>query len=134
MGIDQSPLAAAMKLAQQPRRDMAKALRIGLAWITTDKGTVWHNGMTVGYRSFLGFTADRQRGVVILSNTAADAADLGVPSPGAGYFVAAPFGPIVSLIFVRDRIIDLGELALQLLAMLGPGRVAFLLGVCLVHV
>jgi hypothetical protein len=31
---------------------LAKALRIGLAWITTDKGTVWHNGMTVGYRAF----------------------------------------------------------------------------------
>jgi CubicO group peptidase (beta-lactamase class C family) len=30
MGIDQSPLTAAMKLAQRPRRDMAKAMRIGL--------------------------------------------------------------------------------------------------------
>ena len=79
MAIDQSPLAAAMKLAQQPRRDMAKTLRIGLAWITTDKGVVWHNGMTAGYRSFLGFAADGRRGVIILSNTAVDADDLGLP-------------------------------------------------------
>jgi serine-type D-Ala-D-Ala carboxypeptidase/endopeptidase len=66
-------LAAAMKLAQQPRRTMDRANRIGLAWITTDNGVVWHNGQTGGYRSFLGFTANGRQGVVILSNTAADA-------------------------------------------------------------
>jgi serine-type D-Ala-D-Ala carboxypeptidase/endopeptidase len=77
MGIDGSPLAVAMKLAQQPRRDMGKTIRIGLAWMTTDKGIVWHNGQTGGYRSFLGFTVDGRRGVVILANTAADADDLG---------------------------------------------------------
>jgi serine-type D-Ala-D-Ala carboxypeptidase/endopeptidase len=32
MGIDGPPLAAAMKLAQQPRRDRDKTMRIGLAW------------------------------------------------------------------------------------------------------
>ena len=77
MGIDQSPLAAAMKLAQQPLGDMNKTNRIGLAWMTSRTGIVWHNGGTGGYRSFLGFTADRQRGVVILSNTAVDLDDLG---------------------------------------------------------
>src|SRR5262245_56339300 len=77
MGIDPSPLAAAMKLAQRPRSDMAKTMRIGLAWITTDKGVVWHNGGTGGYRSFLGFTADGRRGVVILANTSVDVDDLG---------------------------------------------------------
>jgi serine-type D-Ala-D-Ala carboxypeptidase/endopeptidase len=77
MGIDESPLAAAMKLAQRPRRDMNKTMRIGLAWMTTDKGIVWQNGLTRGYRSFFGFTADGRRGVVILANTAADADDLG---------------------------------------------------------
>jgi CubicO group peptidase (beta-lactamase class C family) len=76
MGIDQSPLTAAMKLARRPRSQMAKTMRIGLAWITTDRGIVWHNGMTGGYRSFLGFTADGRRGVVILANTATDADDL----------------------------------------------------------
>jgi serine-type D-Ala-D-Ala carboxypeptidase/endopeptidase len=48
MGVDASPLAAAMKLAQQPRRTMDRANRIGLAWITTDNGVVWHNGQTGG--------------------------------------------------------------------------------------
>jgi hypothetical protein len=77
MGIDQSPLAAAMKLAQAPLSDMSKTNHIGLAWMTSRTGIVWHNGGTGGYRSFLGFTADRQHGVVILSNTAVDLDDLG---------------------------------------------------------
>jgi D-alanyl-D-alanine-carboxypeptidase/D-alanyl-D-alanine-endopeptidase len=77
MGIDSSPLAAAMKLAQLPRSETAHAKRIGLAWMTTDRGIVWHDGLTGGYRSFLGFTADGRRGVVILSNTAVDVNDLG---------------------------------------------------------
>jgi serine-type D-Ala-D-Ala carboxypeptidase/endopeptidase len=77
MGIDESPLAAAMRFAQTQRSDMAKTVRIGLAWMTTDKGIVWHSGMTGGYASFLGFTADGRRGLVILTNTAASADDLG---------------------------------------------------------
>jgi len=89
MGIDQSPLAAAMKLAQQPRSDMNKTNRIGLAWMTTDRGIIWHNGGTGGYRSFLGFTADGRRGVVVLSNTAADVDDIGFATLVAG----APIAP-----------------------------------------
>jgi CubicO group peptidase (beta-lactamase class C family) len=77
MGIDPSPLADAMKLAQAPRSDAFKTNRIGLAWMTSRTGIVWHNGETGGYRSFLGFTADRRHGVVILSNTAVDIDDLG---------------------------------------------------------
>jgi CubicO group peptidase (beta-lactamase class C family) len=77
MGVDRSPLAAAMKLAQAPLSDANKTNRIGLAWMTSRTGIVWHNGGTGGYRSFLGFTADRQHGVVILSNTAVDLDDLG---------------------------------------------------------
>ena len=77
MGIDPSPLAEAMKLAQAPRSDMNKTMRIGLAWMTTRKGILWHNGETGGYRSFVGFTADGRHGVVVLSNTDADPDDLG---------------------------------------------------------
>jgi serine-type D-Ala-D-Ala carboxypeptidase/endopeptidase len=77
MGLDPSPLAEAMKFAQEPRRDVNSNMRIGLAWITTGRGIVWHNGGTGGYRSFLGFDAGRRRGVVILCNTAVDVDDLG---------------------------------------------------------
>ncbi len=77
IGVDPSPLTAAMKLAQQPRSDLPKTGRIGLAWMTTPQGIVWHNGGTGGYRSFLGFTADGRHGVVILTNTAVEVDDLG---------------------------------------------------------
>ncbi len=77
MGVDPSPLADAMKLAQAPRSEAFKTNHIGLAWMTSRTGIIWHNGETGGYRSFIGFTADRRHGVVILSNTAADLDDLG---------------------------------------------------------
>jgi serine-type D-Ala-D-Ala carboxypeptidase/endopeptidase len=77
MGRDPSPLAEAMRFAQEPRRDAFGNMRIGLAWMTTARGIVWHNGGTGGYHSFLGFDADRQRGVIVLCNTAFDIDDLG---------------------------------------------------------
>jgi hypothetical protein len=102
IGIDQSPLAAAMKLAQRPRLDMAKTTRIGLAWMTTDRGIVWHNGQTGGYRSFLGFTADGRRGVVILANTAVDADDLGFATLDTG----VPLAPVRTAVVLPDASLD----------------------------
>jgi hypothetical protein len=95
MGVDQSPLSAAMKLAQQPRSDFTKTIRIGLAWMTTRKGIIWHNGGTGGYRSFLGFTADGRRGVVVLSNTAVDLDDLGFATLDAGARLSPAYKAIV---------------------------------------
>jgi serine-type D-Ala-D-Ala carboxypeptidase/endopeptidase len=103
MGIAPSPLTAAMKLAQQPRSDMTKTMRIGLAWMTTKNGIIWHNGETGGYRSFLGFTADRRHGVVILSNTAADADDLGFATLDAG---AAPAPTYQAIVLPRASLDD----------------------------
>jgi D-alanyl-D-alanine-carboxypeptidase/D-alanyl-D-alanine-endopeptidase len=95
MSIDQSPLAAAMKLAQRPRSDMTKTTYIGLAWMTTNKGIIWHDGTTGGYRSFLGFTADGRHGVVILSNnTAAKPNDLGFATLDATAPIAPAFKAI----------------------------------------
>jgi CubicO group peptidase (beta-lactamase class C family) len=102
MGIDPSPLAAAMKLAQQPRSDMSKTMRIGLAWMTTDRGIVWHNGMNAGHRSFLGFTVDGRRGVVILANTAVDADDLGFATLDAN----APLAPAYKAIVLPSASLD----------------------------
>ena len=77
MGIDPSPLTTAMKLAQTPLSEAFRTNHIGLAWMTSRTGIMWHNGETGGYRSFIGFTADRRHGVVILSNTDMDLDDLG---------------------------------------------------------
>lgn len=102
MGVDQSSLAAAMKLAQQPRSDFTKTIRIGLAWMTTAKGIVWHNGGTGGYRSFLGFTADGRRGVVVLSNTAVDLDDLGFATLNP----SAPLSPAYKAIVLPNASLD----------------------------
>jgi serine-type D-Ala-D-Ala carboxypeptidase/endopeptidase len=77
MGIDPSPLTAAMQFAQQPRLNAFRGTRIGLAWMTNGSGIVWHNGETGGYASFIGFTADRRHGVVVLSDAAVVVDDLG---------------------------------------------------------
>ena len=103
MGIDPSFLTSAMKLAQQPRSDMGKTMRIGLAWMTTDKGIVWHNGLLAhGYGSFLGFTADGRRGVVILANTSANADDLGFATLDAD----APLAPTYKAIVLPSASLD----------------------------
>ena len=115
MGIDQSPLADAMKLAQQPRSDMTKTIRIGLAWMTTRKGIIWHNGQTGGYHSFLGFTADGRHGLVILSNTAADLDDLGFATLGASVPLAPAYKAIVLPSASLDEYVGTYKLADKLL-------------------
>ena len=80
MGELKTPLAAAMQLARQPRRDIGGGDQIGLAWMThhTPHGDViWHNGETGGYSSFIGFTPDGLRGVVILTNGTSAPQELG---------------------------------------------------------
>ena len=80
MGRRGDALASAMKFAQAPRRDVSHDMRIGLSWMTRSQRTssvVWHNGGTAGYCSFLGFTSDGKRGVVILTNIATSVDELG---------------------------------------------------------
>lgn len=91
MGLDPSPLSEAMSFAQEPRRDAGRIMRVGLAWITSDKGIVWHNGGTGGYRSFIGFTADRRHGIVVLTDSAVDVDDLGFAALDDGAPLRASF-------------------------------------------
>ena len=86
MGVRQTHLSDAMKLAQQERRQKNENLRIGLAWFSTH-GIVVHGGEPGGYKSYLGFRRDGSKGVVILTNTAAEVYDLG----NAVLFDDAPF-------------------------------------------
>src|SRR5262249_15553192 len=102
MGIDPSPLAAAMKLAQRPRSDMNQTTRIGLAWMTTDKGIVWHSGGTGGYKRYIGFTADGRRGVVILTNTSVEVDDLGFATLDAN----APLAPVYKATVLPSASLD----------------------------
>jgi D-alanyl-D-alanine-carboxypeptidase/D-alanyl-D-alanine-endopeptidase len=76
MGLTPTPLYPAMQLAQKARGPGPKSGdQIGLVWLTQvrpDGNIIWHGGNTGGYSSFIGFTADRKHGVVILTNVAAD--------------------------------------------------------------
>jgi D-alanyl-D-alanine-carboxypeptidase/D-alanyl-D-alanine-endopeptidase len=73
------PLADDVRAVQAPRRDAASADdRIGLVWHTLTKSRIiWHNGQTGGYHSFIGISADRTRGIVILSNVSVSIDDIG---------------------------------------------------------
>lgn len=51
---------------------------IGYGWHTTPDGVTWHNGMTGGFASFVGFDRENGRGVVVLSNTAVSVDELGI--------------------------------------------------------
>jgi CubicO group peptidase (beta-lactamase class C family) len=75
MGVGQSSLASAVKSAQEPRRDINKDTRIGLAWMTKDH-VIQHGGATAGYVSFIGFLTDGSRGIVVLTNTASSPEEL----------------------------------------------------------
>ena len=111
MGIDASPLAAAMKLAQEPRGEVSKTNRIGLAWMTSRTGIVWHSGQTGGYRSYLGFTSDRRHGVVILSNTAIDVDDLGFATLNPRVPLAAVYKAIALPTAALDEYVGTYKLA-----------------------
>ena len=80
MGVSKTTLLPAMQLAQQPRRDIGGDSKIGLAWMIADakhQNVISHGGATGGYTSFIGFTKDRKRGVVVLTNIDSSPEELG---------------------------------------------------------
>ncbi|GGA29443.1 serine hydrolase [Dyella nitratireducens] len=106
MGLTPSPLYTAMQLAQTPRTSgPGPENRIGLIWMTQhgpDGDVIWHNGMTGGYASFIGFTADRRHGVVILTNTATDVDDLGFATLRAAW----PLAPAHKNVSLSTQVLD----------------------------
>ncbi len=107
MGVTKTPLSAAMKTAQEPRRAIGNDTKIGLTWMTRSKpdeggAIVWHNGMTGGYASFLGFTPDGHRGVVILTNIDFSVDDLGF----AALLPNAKLGPAYKPVTLPAAMLD----------------------------
>lgn len=105
MGRGDSALQDAMRLAHQPRRPISPDERIGFAWMTRhDKAgdVIWHNGMTGGYASFVGFTADGKHGVVILTNIARSVDELGF----ASLLADAPLTPAMKQIAMTPAQLD----------------------------
>lgn len=66
-----SPLGRAIVTAAVPRRPTKiPGHRVGLAWMTEDStGTVWHNGLTEGFGSYVAFRRSSKSGVVVLANS-----------------------------------------------------------------
>jgi CubicO group peptidase (beta-lactamase class C family) len=80
LGYLKSPLNGAFELAQQVRHDKAGPSRVGLGWHIkkgADGDVLWHNGGTGGYRAFAGFVKETGKGVVVLTNSAIGADDIG---------------------------------------------------------
>ena len=78
MNEDNSLLSKAMQLTHKVT--YSKEMSVGLGWHLGEiSGTTyyWHNGGTGGSRSFVAFMPDKKIAVVILSNTAEDADDVG---------------------------------------------------------
>lgn len=83
MEPEHSPLSNAIELSHQIQSefDTTASLSIGLGWIiqrNKDSSMIWHNGGTGGYRSFIGFNKQKERGVVVLANSLDDVDMLGI--------------------------------------------------------
>ncbi len=76
MGLGPNAKPLPFELVQKRRHDAGGDVWIGLGWHglgrdSTD-GTVWHNGESGGYYSFIAFSRKHRKGLVILSNSTED--------------------------------------------------------------
>lgn len=81
IGIIKSELLTAMQLAHQPRHNKGAAGRNGLGWVISqgaEGDVIWHNGVTGGFRSFIGFVKETGKGVVVMTNCNISADDIGM--------------------------------------------------------
>lgn len=81
MGLGKSTLTPMLQKTHAIRfRGAAPELDLALGWHVAHKfggNLIWHNGETGGYHSFMGFSPDKRRGVVVLSNSANSIDDIG---------------------------------------------------------
>jgi CubicO group peptidase (beta-lactamase class C family) len=78
-----TPLAAQLERTQLPRLQITRRAEIGLGWLIAHPPgladpTLWHNGGTSGFRSFVGAARQTGTAVVVLSNTARSVDRLGL--------------------------------------------------------
>lgn len=80
LGEPTSDLERAMRDSHESRMDASPVMGVGLNWHVRrvgDARIVWHNGGTAGFRTFAGFDPDSGVGVVVLTNSAHGADDIG---------------------------------------------------------
>lgn len=84
LGQGANPLRAAIKATIQPQHALADVGgHIGLGWLITDGGVIWHNGSTAGSHAFIAFNPKAGAGIVILANVQLPAEPLGFGALGA---------------------------------------------------
>lgn len=67
-----SPLSDLFKRCHQLRCSATHNESIGLGWLidhSIDADIIWHDGITAGFQSFIGFNPQQKRGVVALANS-----------------------------------------------------------------
>ena len=67
-------------MAHDPRTVMDAETRVGLAWQTghaSNRTMIWHGGGTGGYHALIAFEPKSGLGIVMLSNSALGADDIG---------------------------------------------------------
>lgn len=74
--LDENKPSSSIKLTQQMQADVDR--KMGLGWHFYKENIRWHNGGTGGYKSFCGIDLEKNRGVVVLSNSTYSVDDLGL--------------------------------------------------------
>lgn len=81
LSLTPSPLSNAMQKTHALQKDGGGfAPDMALGWHLEDKygnESIWHNGGTGGFRSFIGFDKNNKRGAIVLSNSENDVDDIG---------------------------------------------------------
>jgi len=68
-------------MTHAPRKALSDFQKIGLGWISQKNGDLaftWHNGGTGGFTSFMGFSKEKQVGVIVLANSVQSVDAIGV--------------------------------------------------------
>ena len=74
--LDDKIPSEAVKLTQELQAEVGR--KMGLGWHFSKDHIRWHNGGTGGYKSFCGIDLEKNRGVVVLSNSTYSVDDLGL--------------------------------------------------------
>ncbi|WP_167619486.1 serine hydrolase [Maribellus sediminis] len=80
MGIKKTDLYPALELSHTSTGINEGEMTAGLGWITSmveEEEIIWHDGGTGGFMSFIGFTKDGKKGVVVLTNSNGFPDDIG---------------------------------------------------------
>ena len=79
-GPAETPLERSMRDSHEVRTQVNKRMAVALNWhvqYVGDEKVLWHNGGTAGFRTFVGFDPAKSVGVVVLTNSAHGADDIG---------------------------------------------------------